>query len=101
VNRPGLLGQVADLSLVAKAVEFNDIAAVEAALKTGEIAAILTEPVMTNSCMVLPDPGFHKALRQLARQHGAAGALQGQRRRDGWGGIASHVVSEAPSAPRG
>jgi glutamate-1-semialdehyde 2,1-aminomutase len=71
VNRPGLLGQVADLSLVATAVEFNDIAAVEAALKTGEIAAILTEPVMTNSCMVLPDPGFHTALRQLARQYGA------------------------------
>jgi glutamate-1-semialdehyde 2,1-aminomutase len=71
VNRPGLLGQVADLSLVATAVEFNDIPAVEAALKTGEIAAILTEPVMTNSCMVLPDPGFHKALRQLARQYGA------------------------------
>ena len=71
INRPGLLGQVADLSLVATAVEFNDIAAVEAALKTGEIAAILAEPVMTNSCMVLPDPGFHKALRQLSRQHGA------------------------------
>ena len=71
VNRPGLLGQVADLSLVATAVEFNDIAAVEAALKTGEIAAILAEPVMTNSCMVLPDPGFHTALRQLASQYGA------------------------------
>ncbi|MCA3444770.1 MAG: aspartate aminotransferase family protein [Rhodobacter sp.] len=71
VNRPGLLGQVADLSLVATAVEFNDIAAVEAALKTGEIAAILTEPVMTNSCMVLPDPGFHTALRDLSRRHGA------------------------------
>jgi glutamate-1-semialdehyde 2,1-aminomutase len=71
VNRPGLLGQVADLSLVATAVEFNDIEAVEAALKTEEIAAILTEPVMTNSCMVLPDPGFHRALRHLARQYGA------------------------------
>ncbi|MCA3510728.1 MAG: aspartate aminotransferase family protein [Rhodobacter sp.] len=71
VNRPGLLGQVADLSLVATAVEFNDIAAVEAALKTGEIAAILTEPVMTNSCMVLPDPGFHRALRDLSRRYGA------------------------------
>ncbi|MCA3488232.1 MAG: aspartate aminotransferase family protein [Rhodobacter sp.] len=71
VNRPGLLGQVADLSLVATAVEFNDIYAVEAALKTGEIAAILTEPVMTNSCMVLPDPGFHRALRDLSRRHGA------------------------------
>jgi glutamate-1-semialdehyde 2,1-aminomutase len=71
VNRPGLLGQVADLSQVATAVEFNDIEGVEAALKTGEIAAILTEPVMTNSCMVLPAPGFHEALRALATRHGA------------------------------
>ena len=71
VNRPGLLGQVADLSRVAIAVEFNDLAGVEAALATGEVAAILTEPVMTNSCMVLPAPGFHAALRDLATRHGA------------------------------
>ncbi len=71
INRPGLLGQVADLSQVATAVEFNDIAAVEAALATGEIAAILAEPVMTNSCMVLPAPGFHEALRAAATRHGA------------------------------
>ena len=42
----------------------------KAALKTGEIAAILTEPVMTNSCMVLPDPGFHDGLRALATEYG-------------------------------
>jgi glutamate-1-semialdehyde 2,1-aminomutase len=71
INRPGLLGQVADLSQVATAVEFNDIEGMEAALKTGEIAAILTEPVMTNSCMVLPAPGFHDALRALATRYGA------------------------------
>ncbi len=71
VNRPGLLGQVADLSLTATAVPFNDLAALEAALATGEIAAILTEPVMTNCCMVLPEPGFHQALRALATRHGA------------------------------
>jgi len=71
VNRPGLLGQVADLSLVAVACEFNDLAAIEAALAKGDVAAILTEPVMTNSCMVLPDPGFHDGLRRLADQYGA------------------------------
>jgi glutamate-1-semialdehyde 2,1-aminomutase len=71
INRPGLLGQVADLSLVATAIELNDIEGVEAALRTGEIAAILTEPVMTNSCMVLPAPGFHEALRALATRYGA------------------------------
>ena len=71
VNRPGLLGQVADLSRVATAVAFNDLAAVEAALRTGEIAAILAEPVMTNCAMVLPAPGFHAGLRALATAHGA------------------------------
>jgi glutamate-1-semialdehyde 2,1-aminomutase len=70
-NRQGLLGQVADLTLGATAVEFNDLAAVEAALATGEIAAILTEPVMTNSCMVLPEAGFHDGLRALSRRYGA------------------------------
>ena len=70
-NRQGLMGQVVDLTLGATAVEFNDLTAVEAALKTGEIAAILTEPVMTNSCMVLPDAGFHDGLRLLSRRYGA------------------------------
>ena len=71
VARPGLTGQVADLTRTAVAVEFNDLAGVEATLATGEVAAILTEPVMTNSCMVLPDPGFHEGLRRLSRQYGA------------------------------
>ncbi|OHC46831.1 MAG: aminotransferase [Rhodobacteraceae bacterium GWE1_64_9] len=71
VARSGLVGQVADLTLGAVAAEFNDLAGVEAALKAGDVAAILTEPVMTNSCMVLPDPGFHDALRTLATRYGA------------------------------
>ena len=71
VNRPGLVGQVADLSALAVCVEFNDMAAVEAALAAGDVAAVLTEPVMTNSCMVLPEPGFHAALRAATRRHGA------------------------------
>jgi glutamate-1-semialdehyde 2,1-aminomutase len=35
------------------------------------VAAILTEPVMTNSCMVLPEPGFLDGLRRLCDAHGA------------------------------
>jgi glutamate-1-semialdehyde 2,1-aminomutase len=70
-NRAGLLGQMADLTGGAVACEFNDLAGVKAALAQGDVAAILTEPVMTNSCMVLPDPGFHDALRALALAHGA------------------------------
>ncbi|PTX03912.1 aspartate aminotransferase family protein [Pararhodobacter aggregans] len=70
VARPGLVGQVLDIAAEAICVEFNDLAAVEAALATGEVAAVLTEPVMTNSCMVLPEAGFHDGLRQLTRHHG-------------------------------
>ncbi|OYX42735.1 MAG: aspartate aminotransferase family protein [Rhodobacterales bacterium 32-67-9] len=71
VTRPGLTGQVTDLTEVAACAEFNDLASVEAELKTGQIAAILTEPVMTNSCMVLPEPGFHAGLRDLATRYDA------------------------------
>ncbi len=61
--QPGLAGQVFDLSSSSVAVEFNDVAALEAALKAGDIAAVLAEPVMTNCSMVLPEAGFHDALR--------------------------------------
>ena len=71
VNSPGLLGQVNDLTATAVACEFNDLAGVEAALAKGDVAAILTEPVMTNSCMVLPEAGFHDGLRQLSQKYGA------------------------------
>ena len=70
ITRPGLLGQAADLTLTGVCCEFNDLAGVEAALAKGDVAAILTEPVMTNSCMVLPEPGFHEGLRGLATKYG-------------------------------
>jgi glutamate-1-semialdehyde 2,1-aminomutase len=72
VNRPGLLGQAADLTQLARVVEFNDVAALRAELAHGDVACVITEPVLTNSCMVLPQPGFHAELRQLTR---AAGTL--------------------------
>lgn len=69
-NRPGLVGEVRDVTENTAVVEFNDIPALEAALATGEIALVLAEPVMTNCGMVLPDPGYHEALRALTRKHG-------------------------------
>ena len=71
VASPGLMGQVNDLTQTAVSCEFNDLAGVEAALQKGDVAAILTEPVMTNSCMVLPEAGFHDGLRQLCLKYGA------------------------------
>jgi glutamate-1-semialdehyde 2,1-aminomutase len=51
-------------------VEFNDVDALEAALVSGDVACVLAEPVMTNVGIVHPDPGFHKALREITREHG-------------------------------
>lgn len=70
VARAGLVGQGFDLVEGAVCVEFNDLDAVAAALAKGDVAAILTEPVMTNSCMVLPQDGFLDGLRKLADAHG-------------------------------
>jgi glutamate-1-semialdehyde 2,1-aminomutase len=72
VNRPGLLGQAADLTQLARVVEFNDLDGLRAALAHGDVACVITEPVLTNSCMVLPQPAFHAELRRLTR---AAGTL--------------------------
>jgi glutamate-1-semialdehyde 2,1-aminomutase len=70
VNRPGLLGQAADLTRLTRIVEFNDLPALEAALSHRDVACVITEPVLTNSCMVLPQPGFHAELRRLTRATG-------------------------------
>lgn len=69
-NRPGLVGEVRDVAADTVVIEFNDIPALERALAGGEIALVLAEPVMTNCGMVLPDEGYHTALRQLTRAHG-------------------------------
>jgi glutamate-1-semialdehyde 2,1-aminomutase len=70
VNKPGLAGEFRDLTEATKIVEFNDIDALEKALAAKDVACIITEPVLTNSCMVLPEPGFHDALRRITRETG-------------------------------
>jgi glutamate-1-semialdehyde 2,1-aminomutase len=69
VNRASLLGQVYNLGMHTEAIPFNDLAAVERALATGEFAALLTEPALTNCGMVLPDAGFIQSLRTLCTQY--------------------------------
>ncbi len=51
-------------------VEFNNVSALEAALSHEDVACILAEPVMTNCGMVLPEPGYHDQLRELATKYG-------------------------------
>ena len=70
VMKPGLLGQVQDLTATTRVVPFNDLTALEAALAPGDVAAVLAEPVMTNCGMILPEPGFLEALRRMTREAG-------------------------------
>ena len=70
VPRGGLIGQAVDLSETTVCIPFNDVPALEAALKTGDIACVVAEPVMTNCGMILPHRGFHETLRALTRETG-------------------------------
>jgi len=70
VSRPNNMGPQIDPGLTTKVIEFNDIPALENALKEGDIAAVLTEPVMTNIGIIHPDTGYHDALRDLTRKNG-------------------------------
>ena len=70
VPRPGSLGPPVDPSLTTAVVQFNDVDALERELDGGEIACVLTEPALTNIGVVLPEPQFHDALRELTRRAG-------------------------------
>jgi glutamate-1-semialdehyde 2,1-aminomutase len=69
--RPGNIGPPVNPAITTKAVEFNDVAGLERALAPGDVACVLAEPAMTNVGIVHPQAGYHKALRELTRKHGA------------------------------
>ena len=71
VNAQGLTGQVYDLSKGSVVAEFNDLKQVETLFKKNDIAAVLTEPVLTNCCMVLPEKNFLKNLIRLTHKNNA------------------------------
>ncbi|MFZ9405286.1 MAG: transaminase, partial [Candidatus Limnocylindrus sp.] len=71
VARPGNTGPQVDPATTTRVVEINDLAATEAALAAGDVAAVLIEPALTNIGIVLPDAGYHAALRALAARYGA------------------------------
>jgi glutamate-1-semialdehyde 2,1-aminomutase len=51
--------------------QFNDPDTLRAALEPGDVALVLTEPAMTNWVhLLLPESGWHDALRALTREHG-------------------------------
>jgi len=71
VSRRGNIGPPVPLAETTAVVQFNDIPALEEALAAGDIAAVLIEPALTNIGIVLPDPGYHEAVRELCTRYGA------------------------------
>jgi glutamate-1-semialdehyde 2,1-aminomutase len=71
VIRPGNVAPPVPIDQTTRVVEFNDLPGLEATLKHGDVAAILTEPALTNIGIVLPEPGFLAGMRELATKYGA------------------------------
>lgn len=59
-----------DPAMMTKVIEFNDLQALEAALSPQDVACVLCEPAMTNVGIILPEPGYHEALRAMTRRYG-------------------------------
>lgn len=70
IPKPGNVGPQVSPALTSKIIEWNDIDALENALKDRDVAAVLAEPALTNIGIVHPDPGYHEALRKLTKKYG-------------------------------
>jgi glutamate-1-semialdehyde 2,1-aminomutase len=70
VSSPGNAGPPVDPVVTTRVVEFNDISALESVIKIGDVACVLAEPALTNVGIVLPEPGYHQALREITRRAG-------------------------------
>lgn len=66
--REGNVGAPIDPNVTTKVIEFNDLDALERALAPRDVACVLLEPALTNIGIVLPDAGYHEALRELTRK---------------------------------
>jgi len=69
-SKRGNVGPAVDPVTTTRVIEFNDLPALEAALSGRDVACVLAEPAMTNVGIILPDPGFHEALRDITRRTG-------------------------------
>ncbi|MEA2435428.1 MAG: glutamate-semialdehyde -aminomutase [Actinomycetota bacterium] len=68
--RPGAIGPPVDPTVTTRVVEWNDTEALERELAHGDVACVLTEPVLTNIGIIHPEPGFHDSLRELTSASG-------------------------------
>ena len=66
----GSVGPQVDVARTTRVVEFNDVAGLETALADRDVAAVLIEPALTNVGIVLPEPGYLDAVRELTSRTG-------------------------------
>ena len=71
VEREGNVGKPVGLDETTRVVEFNDLDGLERALAHGDVAVCMFEPALTNIGIVLPEPGYHDAVRKLCTAYGA------------------------------
>jgi glutamate-1-semialdehyde 2,1-aminomutase len=69
-SREGNVGPMVDPAETTRVAEFNEVDSVDAALAHGDVACLLMEPALTNIGIVLPEPGFLDAVRELCTRHG-------------------------------
>ena len=70
---PDSAGVPADFARHTLVAPYNDAEAVDALFKArpDSIAAVIVEPVAANAGVILPKPGFLRALRDVTERHGA------------------------------
>jgi len=66
----GSVGPQVDVARTTRVVEFNDVDGLQSALADGDVAAVLFEPALTTVGIVLPEPGYLAAVRDITRRTG-------------------------------
>ncbi|NBU22673.1 MAG: aminotransferase class III-fold pyridoxal phosphate-dependent enzyme [Actinobacteria bacterium] len=69
IPRRDNVGKPIDLKQTTVVVPFNDLEAAERAFATGEVAAMLMEPALTNIGIVLPEPDYLKGMEELCLKY--------------------------------
>ena len=62
------VGPPVDPSVTTRIVEWNDVEGLERELSHRDVACVLAEPALTNIGIVLPEPGYHDALREVTQR---------------------------------